>query len=237
MNKTGKRGASKTSIIVIVVAIIVLCMIGIAIYLSYDKTQQNIVINEINNINETKNIDQTIKSKGKYAILEKGLKDYLNEYLTKTNELANEYSNTTTDNALSIENISQDGPDFTKTKESIKNLKNKEQEVKSALENMTTEEYINNKANELNLSEKYTNIYTTALNLKEDVNNISDMISKYDEYLSTIENMLNFLTNNKDYWSVSQNKILFTKSDLLTQYNENLNKIETAQSNLQVITN
>ena len=49
--------------------------------------------------------------------------------------------------------------------------------------------------------------------------------------------MLNFLTNNKDYWSVSQNKILFTKSDLLTQYNENLNKIETAQSNLQVITN
>ena len=63
------------------------------------------------------------------------------------------------------------------------------------------------------------------------------MISKYDEYLSTIENMLNFLTNNKDYWSVSQNKILFTKSDLLTQYNENLNKIETAQSNLQVITN
>ena len=237
MNKTGKRGASKTSIIVIVVAIIVLCMIGIAIYLSYDKTQQNIVINEINNINETKNIDQTIKSKAKYAILEKELKDYLNEYLTKTNELANEYSNTTIDNALSIENISQDGPDFTKTKESIKNLKNKEQEVKSALENMTTEEYINNKANELNLSEKYTNIYTTALNLKEDVNNISDMISKYDEYLSTIENMLNFLTNNKDYWSVSQNKILFTKSDLLTQYNENLNKIETAQSNLQVITN
>lgn len=237
MNKTGKKGASKTSIIIIVVAIIVLCMIGIAIYLSYDKTQQNIVINEINNINETKNIDQTIKSKGKYAILEKGLKDYLNEYLTKTNELANEYSNTTIDNALSIENISQDGPDFTKTKESIKNLKNKEQEVKSALENMTAEEYINNKANELNLSEKYTNIYTTALNLKEDVNNISDMISKYDEYLSTIENMLNFLTNNKDYWSVSQNKILFTKSDLLTQYNENLNKIEIAQSNLQVITN
>ena len=36
MNKTGKKGASKTSIIIIVVAIIVLCMIGIAIYLSYD---------------------------------------------------------------------------------------------------------------------------------------------------------------------------------------------------------
>ena len=92
---------------------------------------------------------------------------------------------------------------------------------------MTTEEYINNKANELNLSEKYTNIYTTALNLKEDVNNISDMISKYDEYLSTIENMLNFLTNNKDYWSVSQNKILFTKSDLLLKH---MYKVDTTPS-------
>ena len=85
---------------------------------------------------------------------------------------------------------------------------------------MVSDEYINSKADELNLNEYYSNIFKDTLNLKEDVSKFNELIEKYDKCVNGIENVLNFLTENKD-----NNKLFVIQSNIKTKSKVKINDI------------
>ena len=139
--KEKKKTNQKTKIILGVIAIIVIvAIVGIAGFINYHKKQVELlnqeaekilniqITNSDGSINKDAQIDMEIKTKGSYSVVEETLKQYLNEVLTLAKEAENVYSEGEIENALAIENIKEDGPEFTKTKENIANMKQKSED-------------------------------------------------------------------------------------------------------------
>lgn len=236
MESNKKSGISKIVIILILV-IAALVIVGGIIFVTNRATnskQENTLNEEIQNIVSTKTVNEEIKTKGKYAKVEKALKDYLKEYLDNANELNNLYKDALLKDSLTAENFKNDGPEFAKTKENIQKVKDTEQKIKTRLEEMVSENYINSKANELNLGKHYTDIYINTLKLQDDVETLNKLIEKYDNCVTSIEEVLTFLTENKDNWAIKDNKVMFYKVNLLTKYNSLVTKVNTAQTQLKL---
>lgn len=235
--ENSKKGGISKIVIILICVVAALVLIGGVTFLiskSNNSKQEKVLNEEIQNIVSTKTINDEIKTKGKYAKVEKALKDYLKEYLDNANELNNLYKDALLKDSLTAENLKNDGPEFTKTKENIQKVKDTEQKVKTKLEEMVSEEYINSKADELKLGKHYTDIYKNTLNLKDDVSSLNNLIEKYDACVTSIENVLTFLTENKDSWEIQNNKVMFNKLNLLTNYNSLVTKVNTAQTQLKL---
>lgn len=130
--KKSKKGVKIALVILLIVAVIV---IGGFLFFNYHKQQLEILAQEMNkitgieisnsdgNVNEDAKIDMEIKSKGNYAVVEQTFKDYLNETLELSQDVYNIYDSEKIEKILSIENMKEDGPDFTKTKDTIAQMK------------------------------------------------------------------------------------------------------------------
>lgn len=206
-------------LIVVVVVIIVGAILAIGAYFIFDNAQYTIVSEEINKINTSKTVDMDIKSKGKYQSLEKGIKEYANEYYQNVNNLKELYSKDDLKNCLAIDNIKSDGPNFDTTKNTINVIREDENKIKARLQEMVSEEYLNKKAEELKLDEKMRETFLSTLNLKSDVESITSISESYDKCLTGIEDILNFLNENQTGWTIKNDKIMFNSVDLLTKYN------------------
>ncbi len=231
-----KNGASKLIIILITIVILAAIIIAISfVLINNNKNKQMSLLNEeINNIVTSKAVNDEIKTKGDFAKVEKALKEYLKEYLEKSNELSNLYNDSILKDSLTASNFASDGPEFAKTKENIQKIRETEKNVKERLNQMVSDEYINSKADELNLNEYYSNIFKDTLNLKEDVSKFNELIEKYDKCVNGIENVLNFLTENKDNWSIKDDKVMFYKANLLSTYNSLVMEVNSAQTDLKL---
>ena len=60
------------------------------------------------------------------------------------------------------------------------------------------------------------------------------MTESYDKWISKIEDVLNFLTENKENWKVSGSNILFTSNELVTKYNSLLTSLKAQESLLKL---
>ena len=148
------------------------------------------------------------------------------------------YSQNLLNNSLTANNISNDGPDFNKTKENIKKIKDTETSTNAKYAELASEEYISNKSKELNLKDYYTNLYISLINdnlkVKDDTAKVKEVTESYDAWIAKIEDVLNFLTENKANWKVSGSNILFTSNELVTKYNSLLTSLKTQESLLKL---
>ncbi len=212
-------GSISKVLIVIAVIVVVGIILAIGAYFIFDNAQYTIVSEEVNKINTSKTVDMNIKSKGRYQNLEKGIKEYANEYYENFNKLKELYSKDDLKNCLAIDNIKNDGPNFDNTKNTINVTKEDETKIKTRLQEMVSEEYLNKKAEELNLDSKMKELFLSTLNLKSDVEAVTSISESYDKCLAGIEDILNFLNENQSGWSIKNEKIMFNSVDLLTKYN------------------
>lgn len=217
MNKNS--GEAKNKLVIIAVVIILVVLVGIVGYFAYDNTQFQVVSNEVSKINAETEIDMNIKARGKYKNLEKGIKEYANEYYQSVKELKALYEKDDLKDCLGIENIKSDGPNFDNTKLKINSFREEEPKLKTKLQEMVSEEYLNKKVEELGLDEKMKQLYLSTLNLKSDVDSIISISDSYNACIDSIEKVLNFLNENQSNWSVKDEKIMFNKVDLLSEYN------------------
>lgn len=229
-----QKNSGNISKMLIVIAVIILVGIILAIgaYFIFDNAQYTIVSEEINKINTNKTVDMDIKSKGKYQNLEKGIKEYANEYYQNVTDIKELYSKDELKNSLSIENIKSDGPNFDETKNTINVIKEEEAKIKTRMQEMVSEEYLNKKAEELKLDGKMKEIFLSTLNLKGDVETISSISESYNKCLNSIEDILNFLNENQTGWTIKNDKIMFNSVDLLTKYNSLVSTHKTNQTQL-----
>lgn len=148
----------KNKIFLIILLLLVIASIVIFIVLKNismnDISQRTVVVSEIEKINNYGIVDSEIKSTGKYAEVEKALKDYILETQKFTTDISNEYKNEKIAIILSADNYKKDGPDFVESKQLLASIQSKGEETKAKLLEMNTEEYKEKRANDLRLDRK-----------------------------------------------------------------------------------
>ena len=242
MKKNGK--VSKGVLITIIIVAILIIIFAGAVFgiFTVDKMnkekQEKILSDEVISMYTSQKVNTEIKTTGKFAKLESAIKTYYTEYVNTSKDLIDIYSQNLLNNSLTANNISSDGPEFKNTKANINKIKNIETSTINKYNELISDEYINNKAKELNLNDYYTNLFISEINdtlrVKDDVDKIKTVTEEYDKWIDKIEEILNFLTENKANWKVSGSNLMFTSTTLVTNYNNLLTSLRTQESILNV---
>ena len=232
----GKNMKNKKKVIIIVaVLVVVLAAVGVV---GYDLYQKGVLVQETEKLSQiditSEQIDMTIYSAGRYGKIEKAEKEYLNEFSKLIKELVTMYSNEDLTNILSIQNYKEDGPDFVKTKAFVTDYKQKSEEIINQISSMIEEDAMMKKIEEVEgLSKKDHELYRSLMlndETREDLKKSKEQIEQAkDLFNKTLEgslNILNFLSENKDSWSLSDTNILFSSVSDLQRYNELVNALK-----------
>ena len=206
-----------------------------------DATMENELKNEMEYLSKldiTKDrYNKKTVTRGKYAVVEKSIKKYLDDYHLELQEVLKLINDKELTTILSYDNYSTDGPEFTKSLEYLKTSKetfnkkvddliNKfgDEEIKNNIYKSTKEEYYVNLYDKLMLSSNMRSNYNSTIELLKSTK--SRMNNVYD---TSIE-VLNCLVLYKDDWVVEDGEIKFKTQDLYNYYNELISKVSTKKS-------
>ncbi len=222
----------KKKIILIVVILLLIAGGTIAYLYMTDMKQEEILIQEVNKISEldlsSDDVDMDIKTKGDYAIVEKAIKDYINEYSNITKATINIMNDEKIEDILSIENYKKDGPDFVETKKYVENSKKEFNDNIQKLIELTNEESIKKNIEKANLTDNYyLELYNNLMlgeemsqDLKDTEAELVDSKEMLNEVYATQENVIDFLVKNKGKWSIEGDELQFESDDLANKYEE-----------------
>ena len=222
----------KKKIILIVVILLLIAGGTIAYLYMTDMKQEEILIQEVNKISEldlsSDDVDMDIKTKGDYAIVEKAIKDYINEYSNITKATINIMNDEKIEDILSIENYKKDGPDFVETKKYVENSKKEFNDNIQKLIELTNEESIKKNIEKANLTDNYyLELYNNLMlgeemsqDLKDTEADLVDSKEMLNEVYDTQENVIDFLVKNKGKWSIEGDELQFESDDLANKYEE-----------------
>ncbi len=223
--------------IIIVVVIVVIALVGGFFYNQQNKINQEKILNEesekLSKLDLTKDeIDMNIKTKGKYAIVEKTMKDYMNDTKNVMTELIDLFNNSELDKALSSENLTSDAPEFVQTKEKLASLKTKLSEYSEKCDKLLTPENIENAINDKGVGKYYKELYVNLMmddetkeNLENERTELKKSIEEVNKAVEGLENIIDFLIENKDEWTVVDGKIQFKNITKYKEYYQIVNEL------------
>lgn len=232
--------------IAIVVGIIAIAIIAIfAFMIVNDLKQEENLDNELNALFDSienfplnydeidAKLNQTVTT-GSYYELEKSVKAYVADVVSSFKELDNLLNEDAIANVLSASNLKEDGPNFTKTNQYLKESKETLEKVSSDIDNYFTEEkamtYIEGKQFDnysVELYKKYT-INSEDSSLEQDRKEIADTLNQLKTLFNKQQEIIDFLTKNKRSWKIENDSLVFYSQSLSNQYNklvEELNAI------------
>lgn len=191
-------------------------------------------VNELVALDFTKDRYNTkIKSSGRYAKVEKAIKNYLDGYAVLLQSVVTDIHDEKLTKVLSYDNYQKDGPEF---KESLNYIESAKKEFNENVDKLISEseersiieygqkELTSNKSltiyKELMLSKKmlknFNETKETLTETKTRVNNIYD----------TSSSVLNFLVKNKDNWKLENGEIKFKNQNLYNEYNNMIKNVK-----------
>ncbi|MCI9585464.1 MAG: hypothetical protein HFH45_02360 [Bacilli bacterium] len=232
-----KKSNKNRNIIIGTVVGVVLLIIGFIGYIVIgDLKQEDILRNEIKIISEkdvTKDrYNNPIKTKEDYAVVEKAIKEYLDDYAVTLQNVMKIIEDKTIINMLTADNYQKDGPDFKTSKEFLTNTKKTLSEGLTKLSNMTSTETVMKNIEDKKLDKYYNDLYKELM-----LNGIAEKdFETAKQYLQTAGNQMNNLLNveeqvidlliaNKGKWKIENGKIVFQETATLNKYNELCNKL------------
>ena len=221
-----------------IVLILIIGIVGATfIFGNFNKEQTKLLTEESNKILQSDiskdNIDFNIKTKKNYAIVEKSIKEYISNLKNIYVEIEELNNGVNPNNIFTAQNM-QD-KDLKEIEDIIKEYKEKSQNCISELEEMLTEEKISENITKNNISSRrayYTGLYNTVmLNdvMKKQYNSLEEKVkdekSLLIEKINKIDKIREFLEDNKDSWTIKDDKIQFTNLNRMTEYYNLLNKL------------
>ena len=238
---------SKKKVVITIVLIIVIILLVAGGFIFYHGNQTGKLIAEVNKMSEVQMmnedgslvenpIDMEIKTTGSYAVVEKTFKDYMNEIITDTQELANTLDEDKIMNLVSIENLKEDGPDFTKSKEEIATMKESISSYVTNMENVANEESLLARIEDKDVGEYYKELYRqlatdeeSGASLKVAIEELKTNEEELVQGLDDLNSILNFLSENKNEWQIEENQIVFTTQSAYEEYSELMKTLPTMQ--------
>ena len=178
--------------------------------------------------------NRKIKTSGSYGIVEKSIKEYLDDYATSLQDVLNIMENPKLIKILSYDNYSDDGPEF---KESLSYLKSEKENFNKAVDNLlysSKEETIISYADGKIDDSYYKKIYIDLILSDKRKRDFKDVEVLLEEVRINVNNVfdisleiLNFLKENKDLWILEDGEIKFKDKNLYNQYNDYISKINS----------
>ncbi len=228
-------------VLIIIGVILALFIAVIAVLIVKDYNQEEKLRQELNEIDSMINFEdfdydavnerlgKTISS-GDYLVVEKAAKKYLKDTIDITLTIVNILNDEKLVNILTAENYKNDGPNFINSKLYIKNtkekLENNKTKILNQMNNETVLSYVENK----NLDSYYIDFYKSLSfsseaeinknkqEMEDSIDSIIDMLNVYDE-------IIDFLIENKNEWTIDGEYIVFSTEKLGNQYDELLLKL------------
>lgn len=216
----------------IISAVIIIIVVVIGYFQIQDRMQISKINEEIDKINTTSEIDQEIKTTGKYAEVEKGVKDYLTEYQNTVTELNDLYNTDEYKNILTTTNYEADKPEFASSLEILNRVKTTQENTKNKITEMVKEENISKKADELGLTGKYKTTFIDIIKVQDEAKEIAENIERDQKVVEKIEELINILKNNPTKWVIKGSQVQFYDQELLNQYNSITTELNTLASNI-----
>ena len=202
-----------------------------------DKTNLNDLnkeINEINKLDITKDkYNRRIKTSGEYALVEKTIKNYLNDYSEGVQEVKSTMNDSKLTKVLSFDNYSTDGFEFVESFKYLNTTKeyfNKEIDslikksdkkyMEKYIDKKISDKYFNNLCNELMVTEERVKSF------EETKKTLEEIKTRVNKIIDTSTEILNLLKDNKDDCVLEDGQIKFKSKPVFDKYNELVNKIK-----------
>lgn len=237
----------KTKTILFIIAVLVIaCIVAIILMVTSDLKEEKKLEKELDSLYALLNnypldyesLDKkisTIITTDDCAKVEKAVKNYSGDFINYMKQFDTLINDETLVNAVSIENIKEDGPDFTNTKNKLSEAKTSLDTILTNFSDYLTEEAALSYIKDAELDEYYTDLYKQyALG-----DNLSEMQSARDEIISSLndvkalieneEETIDFLIKNKGSWEIENDQLAFYSESLSNQYNDIISKIKEAE--------
>lgn len=224
----------KSSYVIVFIFIdILLCA---SLYFIIDATNINLLKKEITSLSKldisVDKINKDSKTYFKYRIVENTIKDFLNDYSYKINEVYDFVDDDKLIKILSYDNYLNDGPEFNDSKHYLVDRKIKFNNIINELEKILEEDNIKKLIRNKITNEYYITLYDEMIfsdEFNEQFENnrifLKELRDKYNNIYDTSLEVLNFLSLYKDSWKLENGEIKFINNDLLNYYNNLISKI------------
>lgn len=224
----------KSSYVIVFIFIdILLCA---SLYFIIDATNINLLKKEITSLSKldisVDKINKDSKTYFKYRIVENTIKDFLNDYSYKINEVYEFVDDDKLIKILSYDNYLNDGPEFNDSKHYLVDNKIKFDNIINELEKILEEDNIKKLIRNKVTNEYYITLYDEMIfsdEFNEQFENnrifLKELRDKYNNIYDTSLEVLNFLSLYKDSWKLENGEIKFINNDLLNYYNNLISKI------------
>lgn len=226
--------------IIIIIAIIVAIFIGIVTYFVInDLNQENKLRDEISYLDELINsenididkinevLDRNV-TKDDYQKVEKAYKLYLSESFNVVLTITNILEDEKLTNILTVSNYEKDGPDFVVSKEYLETTKEVLGDSKTNYYTQLDEEKALSYLDTNQLDSYYIDLYKELLGDIESESSNQTVANSIDDIISIIDislEALDFLSENRNSWTIKDEQIVFNNQSLTDEYNEIISKL------------
>ena len=191
-------------------------------------------VKELEKLDITKdNFDRRIKTSGDYALVEKTIKNYLDDYSNDVQDVKESMNDTKLTKILSYDNYSTDGFEFN---ESFKYLNTKKEDFNKKIDSLierSNKEYIE-KYIDKKIEDKYYNNLCKELmitksrmkSIEETKTTLDGIKNKVNKVIDTSNEILTLLKDNQGDCVLEEGQIKFKSKGVFDKYNELINKIK-----------
>lgn len=221
----------------IAIIILVIIIIGLIVLSLFSVNQVNILTEESNKLLQMdivkEEIDVQIKTKGSYATVEKAMKEYLQELKNIYIEMEELQEEINPEDIFSVQNI--EDKNLEEIDAIINEYKEKSKTYYAKYKELVKEENITENINNKNISirkDYYVDLYNTVMlgdimknqysNLEEEIEHSKDKM--YDK-MNKIENIKLYLEKSSNYWTIKDEKIIFTNTNIMIEYYNLMNEL------------
>lgn len=203
-----------------------------------DATMLNTLKKEVLELNKldvtTDRFNSEIVSSGDYAVVEKAIKEYLDEYAVLLQEVLLIVDDSKLTTILSYDNYVKDGPEFTESLNYLNTTKERFNKNIDILVNNLEEDnikgFINNKIDDPYYIDLYIELMLNE-DMKDSFEETKKLLvktkSKVSNVIDVSNEVLQFLVLNKEDWVVEDGEIKFRTDELFNHYNSLIAKINT----------
>ena len=197
----------RRKIIIVIVVVVLVIVATITFFVIKDLQQEKSLRKEIDEIQKemvdfeqidvdkiSKKLKATVTT-GDYAKIEKAIKNYM------------------------ADNYQNDGPDFVKTRKILKNTQDKLSASKETMIILSKDDTVMSYLKNVDDS-YYIDLYKEMVGEESSVDDIKKNIDDIVNLIQSQQNVLEFLSENKNMWNVQNGKIQFDDDILLNQYNQ-----------------
>lgn len=234
--------------IFIVIGVIIAVLVVVAGVIGYlvigDLKQEELLKQEVVNVSNknifTDNYDIEVKTTGDYAYIEEAIKKYYKELSDNSKVISFYLEDEELTNILTPENLEKNRPNFTESYKLLTDATTKTTEAINNIANLCSEEKIKSLIDKDKVDEYYLDLYQDLMYTEKDLQDFQELKTEMEtlstnlnDFLSKVNEILNFLEKNNPSWVIENKQIYFDNDNLVNKYNKLYNELTTIANKIQ----